>query len=208
MHYRIFCDYLATRIPMDWNLKGKGSKPVVLSLGNTNIPMTTTSQIISTLASNRQVYTHLLSRLHPDQTRWSPEPNKWSLLQVVCHLRDEEREDFRQRTRMVLESPGVPFPGINPTGWVVDRDYAGQDFTMVLAEFLKERDDSISWLNSLRDPQWDNATIHPSLGPMSGHFMLSNWLGHDHLHIRQIIRLQYDYLAFTTGQSLQYAGYW
>lgn len=170
--------------------------------------MTIHSFIIQSLQQNRVIFEQLLSSPHPDQISWSQEPNKWSLLQVVCHLRDEEREDFRQRTRMVLETPGVPFPGINPTGWVVDRDYAGQNYKDVLAEFLKERDDSISWLNSLRDPQWDNATIHPSLGPMSGHFMLSNWLAHDHLHIRQIIRLQYDFLAFTTGQSLQYAGYW
>ncbi len=170
--------------------------------------MTMSNFIISSITRNRQIFTQLLTNVHPDQIRWSPDPAKWSLLQIVCHLRDEEREDFRQRTRMVLEMPGVPFPGINPTGWVVDRDYASQDFATVLNEFLKERDDSISWLNSLRDPKWDNATIHPSLGPMSGQFMLSNWLAHDHLHIRQIIRLQYDFLASLTGQSLQYAGYW
>ncbi|MCF8237775.1 MAG: DinB family protein [Saprospiraceae bacterium] len=164
--------------------------------------------IISALTRNRDVFSHLLAQPHPDQIQWSQDPTKWSLLQIVCHLRDEESEDFRSRLRMVLDSPGVPFPGINPTGWVVDRNYAGQDYTTVLRQFLQERDDSIAWLNGLRDPQWDNATVHPRLGPMSGHFVLANWLAHDHLHIRQIIRLQYDFLAHLSGTSIQYAGFW
>lgn len=170
--------------------------------------MTTPEFIIQALTRNREIFAQILTNPHPEQISWSPEPNKWSLLLVACHLRDEEREDFRQRTRMVLESPGVQFPGINPTGWVVDRQYASQDFATVVQEFLKERDDSITWLNSLRNPSWDNVTIHPSLGPVSGRFILSNWLAHDQLHLRQIIRLQFDFLSHITGQSLQYAGYW
>lgn len=164
--------------------------------------------MISSLHRNREVFAQLLAQPHPDQISWSQAPNKWSLLQVTCHLRDEEKEDFRTRLRMVLESPGVPFPGINPTGWVVERNYGSQDYASVLSEFLQERDKSIVWLNGLRNPEWDNATVHPRLGPMSGHFVLANWLAHDNLHIRQIIRLQYDFLHHVSGQSLQYAGYW
>ncbi len=170
--------------------------------------MSTPEFMISALIRNRSVFSHLLAQPHPAQPGWSQEPNKWSLLQVVCHLRDEESEDFRTRLRMVLETPGVQFPGINPTGWVVERNYAGQDYDTVVREFLQARDESIDWLTGLRDPIWENATIHPRLGPMSGHFILANWLAHDHLHIRQIIRLQYDFLADVSGQSLQYAGFW
>ena len=30
-----------------------------------------------------------------------PQPESWSILEVVCHLLDEEREDFRQRLAFV-----------------------------------------------------------------------------------------------------------
>ena len=170
--------------------------------------MTTPEQIITRLAQNREVFTQLLTDIPAEQVRWSQEPGKWSLLLAACHLRDEERDDFRTRLRMVLESPGQPFPGINPTGWVVDREYGAQDFHTVVREFLDERTTSIRWLTGLSSPAWENVTIHPSLGPMSGRFILANWLAHDLLHIRQITRLHYDYLHQASGQPLSYAGYW
>jgi hypothetical protein len=37
---------------------------------------------------------------------------------------------------------------------------------------------------------------------------LHNWLAHDYLHIRQIIRIKYDYLKKTSGEILLYAGEW
>lgn len=170
--------------------------------------MSTPEQIITCLDHNRQVFSNLLVHVPAEQIQWSQDPTKWSLLLAVCHLRDEEREDFRTRLRMVLENPGQPFPGINPTGWVVDRQYGAQDFAMVVKAFLDERDESVRWLQGLRHPNWDNTTIHPSLGPMSARFILANWLAHDLLHIRQITRLHYDYLQQTSGQPLHYAGYW
>ncbi len=36
---------------------------------------------------------------------WSPAPGKWSILEIVCHLRDMEREAYLDRYRRVLEAP-------------------------------------------------------------------------------------------------------
>jgi hypothetical protein len=46
------------------------------------------------------------------------------------------------------------------------------------------------------------------LGRLSAGTFLSNWLAHDYLHIRQIIRLKYQYLQRQTRESLDYAGAW
>ena len=35
--------------------------------------------------------------------RWKPTPKDWSILEIACHLLDEEREDFRVRLRSTLE---------------------------------------------------------------------------------------------------------
>ena len=78
----------------------------------------------------------------------------------------------------------------------------------MLQAFLQERTSSIKWLESLSSPQWDNAYEHPTIGPMSGAMILSNWLAHDYLHIRQITRLKYTYLKALSGQNLGYAGEW
>jgi hypothetical protein len=129
-------------------------------------------------------------------------------LEIVCHLYDEEREDFRARLKYVLEVPTEPFPPINPTGWVTERAYLKQDYAETLNNFLKERQQSVEWLQTLTSPKWDNAYDHPKFGSMSAKMFLSNWLAHDYLHVRQIIKLKFDYLKKLTGETLIYAGEW
>jgi hypothetical protein len=129
-------------------------------------------------------------------------------LEIVCHLLDEEDEDFKTRVTGVLKNPLKELPKINPEGWVLERDYISQDYEQKVTDFINERKKSIVWLNSLENVNWENAYIHPKRGTMSAKLFLANWLAHDYLHIRQIIRYQYHYLKEQTGIDLQYAGNW
>ena len=167
-----------------------------------------TGYIIGELARNREVYRNLLEGLPSELYSWKPQPEKWCLLEIVCHLYDEEREDFRTRVRQTLEKPGTTPPPIDPVGWVSQRQYFEQDYDSMLRQFLDERATSVRWLQQLTAPQWDNHYEHPKLGALSAKLFFTNWLAHDYLHFRQITRLKYDYLRQTTGESLAYAGTW
>ena len=143
-----------------------------------------------------------------DFIRWKPFPEKWCLLEILCHLIDEEKEDFRTRVKFALENtPGQP-PAIDPTGWVLSRNYIHQNYAEKCVEFLSERNLSTIWLNSLPEGNWTSFFIHPKFGKFTAHYLLSNWLAHDFLHIRQIIKLKYDYLAQKCGENSKYAGEW
>ena len=144
----------------------------------------------------------------PEAYRWKPSEDKWCLLEVICHLYDEEREDFRIRTKSTLETPEKALPMFDPVAWVTERNYIGQDYEYKLSQFLWERTQSINWLKSLENPNWQNAFQHPTLGPLTAHHFLSNWLAHDYLHIRQATKLKYDYLKVLTKNDLSYAGNW
>ncbi|HEU4716874.1 MAG TPA: DinB family protein [Bacteroidia bacterium] len=139
---------------------------------------------------------------------WKSSPGKWSLLEIVCHLRDEEKEDFRARLQSVLEDPSKAFSPIDPQGWVLSRRYGEQKFDEAAEAFFREREASLAWLASLKNPAWENTYLHPAIGPMSAKFILSNWLAHDYLHMRQIMKLKYDYLGFCSEENLGYAGEW
>ena len=164
--------------------------------------------IVKQLEKNREVFEDMLTGLSKEEYIWKPLPEKWCLLEVICHLYDEEREDFRARLKNVLDSNTNPLPSIDPQGWVSSRKYAEKNFEEMLSKFLKERTDSVNWLESLNSPAWDNAYHHPKFGPMSGKLFLSNWLAHDYHHIRQILYLKYGYLKTQTTESLDYAGTW
>ena len=168
--------------------------------------MFSASFITNKLDSNRQEFQQTVSGLTKEEYLWKPLPEKWCLLEVVCHLHDEEREDFGARLKHVLTNPEKPLPPANPVAWVTERKYMKQDFDYMLKQFLIERGETIKWLRGLKEPRWDNAYMHPKAGPVTARLLLTNWLAHDYLHFRQILKLKYDFLKTDSGEKLDYAG--
>ena len=166
------------------------------------------ASIITKLEANADVFSELLSDLSEEEITWKISTDKWCLLEIICHLRDEEVEDFRARVNNSLHTPEKDPPKIDPVGWVKSRNYMDQSFEDKLASFLREREGSVLWLHSLDEPDWDSAWNHPELGPQSARHYLHNWLAHDYLHIRQITRVKYDYLREKGGIPVNYAGNW
>ena len=164
--------------------------------------------ITEQLQENKNVFINLLRDINKDIFLWKQTPEKWCLLEIVCHLYDEEREDFKFRTQWVLEKPNQTPPPFNPVVWVTERNYIAQEYNQVLNNFIEEREQSITWLQSLQNPKWENYFEHPKKGKLTAKFFLTNWLAHDYLHIRQIIKLKFDYLERQSGENLDYAGTW
>jgi hypothetical protein len=73
------------------------------------------------------------------EARTRPAPESWSALEVICHLCDEEREDFRQRLDIILHRPQEPFPPIDPQGWVTTRHHNERDLAEMIDNFAAER---------------------------------------------------------------------
>lgn len=165
-------------------------------------------QIVQNLKANKTVFQKLLSNLTKEQITWKPNAQSWCPLEIICHLVDEEREDFRNRLQFALRASEEMPHGIDPVGWVIERKYIEQDFEAKLAEFLQERDESVQFLESLKNPKWDNGFVHPKLGLLTADFYLNNWLAHDYLHIRQITRVKYQFLKAKSKVNIDYAGKW
>ncbi|MCB9184115.1 MAG: DinB family protein [Flavobacteriales bacterium] len=166
------------------------------------------AHLIHQLDRHAAVFEALFHGLTAAEARWKPAPEKWGLLEVVCHLRDEEREDFRARVNHILSTPEAPMPAINPVEWVTSRRYAEQDLSAVLKDFLAERRASVAWLRGLNDAPWTQAYQHPKVGPVRAQLILVNWVAHDLLHIRQINALRYGWLQSVSTEPLDYAGTW
>ncbi|MBN2413982.1 DinB family protein [candidate division KSB1 bacterium] len=148
-----------------------------------------TSDIIQRLNYNAKIFDEILSVIPEAQARWKPAPDKWSMLEVVNHLYDEERDDFRKRLDLTLHQPETEWPPIDPPGWVMSHKYMEQNFNESVIHFLAERTASISWLRSLKSPGWEHVHNHPKFGPIKAGDLLVSWLTHDYLHIRQLVNL-------------------
>jgi hypothetical protein len=161
------------------------------------------------LSTNRDVFEGLLKGVNGMQARWKPSPEKWSMLEVINHLYDEEREDFRARIESVLVDPNRPWPPIDPQNWAINRDYNERELDTSLQNFFSERQKSLSWLKKLSTPGWDNRYAHPDGRSLSAGDLLASWLAHDFLHIRQLARLHWQYVgALADPYQTTYGGPW
>ena len=80
--------------------------------------------------------------LTAEQARCKQGPASWSVLEVVIHLQDEEREGFRVRIDHTLHCPGEPWPGSRPAGQVAQQHYNERDLAESPDGFLPCREGS------------------------------------------------------------------
>jgi DinB superfamily len=162
----------------------------------------------SQLERNAHVFRLLVAGLTPEQERWKPVPDQWSILEIINHLADEDAEDFRARLDATLHQPTQAWTPIDPQGWVTERAYNTRNLDASLERFVTERYRSVVWLRSLKSPAW-NLTHTNQFGTMSARELLASWVAHDWLHVRQITRLHYRSTALSIApESVEYAGEW
>jgi hypothetical protein len=160
------------------------------------------------MASNAERIRTLVQDVSGEQARWKPDADSWSILEVVKHLYDEEREDFRVRLDIILHRPDEAWPKIDPQGWVTARRYNEGDLATSLDGFLREREASLAWLQTVAGADWEK-TYMAAFGPIKAGDMFAAWVAHDLLHLRQLVELQWAYLdRKLTGYSTRYAGEW
>ena len=150
----------------------------------------------------------LLLGITQDDAQVKPNPESWSILEVICHLYDEEREDFREHVDYILHRQNEEWHGIDPQGWVTERNYNEQNFAEMQKKFFAERKQSLDWLMEMSNADWD--TIFTSqYGSTTAGEMFACWVAHDNLHVRQLVELRRVKIEnITKPYNLEYAGDW
>lgn len=137
------------------------------------------------LARLPTVLASLVAGLDAAAWRQRPAPAEWSPIEIVCHLRDEEAEDFGARVRVIAEG-GSAFTRIDPERWVVERRYADVDPAAAMAALGERRAASVAYLATVEPARLVRAVEHPVAGRLSGLDVLAAWVTHDRLHLAQL----------------------
>jgi hypothetical protein len=162
----------------------------------------------SHLANNADTIQSLLEGINQDFAIVRPSQESWSFNEVINHLYDEEREDFREHLDWILHRSNENWPSIDPQAWVTARNYNERNFQMSLTLFLQERKKSLAWLESLQNFNWQKSGKAP-WGLITAGDMLAAWVAHDLLHIRQLVELKWDLTKRDMAPySVGYAGDW
>ena len=160
------------------------------------------------LVNSTQMIAALLADISQDEAQIKPNPESWSILEVVCHLFDEEREDFREHLDFILHRQNEEYHVIDPQSWITERKYNEQSFAEAEEKFVAERKQSLEWLRGLSNPNWET-TYTSQYGSVSAGEMFASWIAHDNLHIRQLVELRQSRVErITKPYDIQYAGDW
>jgi hypothetical protein len=151
----------------------------------------------------------LAEGISDDQARWKPDPESWSIIEVLNHLYDEEQYDFFAHLKHILYCAGDEWSPIDPMGWVEERQYNQHSLAESLHNFLQERQKCLCLLAEWGGIDWQAACTAPWGGEITAGDMMAAWVAHDLLHLRQLVELHYAYLAqLAQPYGLQYAGDW
>ncbi len=164
--------------------------------------------VIRRLEADAQAIRALVGSISEEQAQWKPAAEVWSMKEVMTHVYNEERIDFRMHLQEILSHPQQPWGALDTEGF----KKVGSCHE-ALEKFLAEREDSIAWLKSLPAQDWDlsihavfDATHESTL--KAGNVLLS-WVEHDYLHLRQMIEVLHALNEKSSKPySLRYAGGW
>lgn len=125
----------------------------------------------------------------PASTNWAPA--SWdgvpsealTALQQICHVRDVEIDGYQVRFRRTRDESNPFLPSLDTDGLVIERDYARQDATVVLAEFRQARLETIQWLQTLSDEAWDRPAHFEGYGSVTLRALVYFLSSHDQQHL-------------------------
>jgi FMN phosphatase YigB (HAD superfamily) len=117
-----------------------------------------------------------------------PAPDEWAMIELVCHLRDTEREvhAIQIDTLLATEDPFVARP--DAAYWAKQRRYHGEDGPNAVHEFAAAR---VACLDRLRDAPaeaWSKPARHAIFGPTNFLEVIGFMAEHDRLHVQQAWR--------------------
>jgi len=128
---------------------------------------------------------------------WTPGPGKWSILEIVAHLRDMERDAYLARYRRILAEDNPTLPDLDGDLIALRDDYRGMKLPELVRDWLKLRKESLKLLKSVKGPRWERMGTHQTAGPLSMDDLLRRHaMGNDEAHLGQIEAIKKRSAAF------------
>jgi HAD superfamily hydrolase (TIGR01662 family) len=146
----------------------------------------TAAQVKPRMIGNIGAIYGLVDTIKPNYWHMRPDPEEWSPLEILVHLRDSERNVQRSRLQRIAteDNPFISPPRTPPGPGGIDlTDEVGQ---VALRQLWEERCTTVTYLDGLHDEQWSRPARHSIFGPTSLLEMAHFTTRHDHLHITQL----------------------
>ncbi len=134
--------------------------------------------------------------------QWNPAPGKWSILQIICHMRDMEKEAYITRYKRILEEDTPSLPDLDGDTLALERGYEELKLGEVVRDWKNARKESLKLLRRVKGGQWQRVGTHEADGSLTMEELLHRHaVGNDRAHLTQIqaIKQRWDILSKLEG---------
>lgn len=153
-------------------------------------PLPDVAALLAELSAFADVVEKVVSAEMALDWHWRPAEGEWNLTELVCHLRDVEREVHQPRFEAVMQTDNPFLTGATTDQWVQTRDYATQNGPAAATNFVAARRETLAMLPASDSPVWLRGARHAFLGPTSMHELLQLVIQHDRAHLPQLKALK------------------
>jgi uncharacterized damage-inducible protein DinB len=159
--------------------------------------MSTRIVLLQALASTPGDLRLMVQKLPPALAHQRPDPDNWSVAEIVCHLIDIEGR-YRQRLYTVVHEDNPGLPPLYP-------DESRYDETAVLDTLLDQfsaaRAVTVTFLQELSLKQWQRPAVHTNWGPTSLRHLVRHLVEHDINHLNQAVETQQRLRSDVDGKT-------
>ncbi|MEW6084335.1 MAG: DinB family protein [Chloroflexota bacterium] len=146
------------------------------------------------LTSTPAVLPKFIHSLSDDDCRHEPARDDWAMNEIVCHLRDTEREVHALQVELMLEKNDAFIPRPDAGVWASEREYLNEDANKAMEAFGAARVALLERVRNLPNETWNRKVRHAIFGPSNFAEVMGFAADHDRLHLHQ---------AWKTLQSLR-----
>lgn len=129
----------------------------------------------------------LTRELTPDEARWKPAPDRFSVAEVMAHLSHSEGHCYRTRLDRFLAETRPTFEPDEAQMYL--HLYRDADPEAAFDRFKEQREANVEYLRGLPSTSGERVARHREAGEITLNQMLHEWALHDLGHVRQIAEL-------------------
>lgn len=153
---------------------------------STLIPSFKTSEaVIGILSASPAALAGMCAGVQAPTWSRAPAPGDWALTEIICHLRDAEREIHPAQIQLFKEQAEPFIPRMEAAVWARQRNYLNEDGACALKEFTAARIATLAMLKEAAADDWPRKARHAIFGPTNFLEVVGFIAEHDRLHIQQ-----------------------
>jgi hypothetical protein len=142
--------------------------------------------LLAALRATPTILTSLVRDCSEEQARTARGGDEdWSVVEVVCHLRDAEAEALA-RMHAMRDEMEPPLAAYDQEQWAAERRYREDHLRAALDAFCALRAQHVGELSHLSAEQWDRAGGHEEYGRVTISSHTLHIVSHDCIHLAQI----------------------